>query len=240
MKNYVLVHGAWGGAWEFDRVTQLLNVDGNKAHAIDLPGHGRNEESLDKVTMDAYVDAVIEKINQLEKPVILVGHSLAGAIISQVAEAIPEKIEKLIYVAAMLPKTGDTPLAIMESDKDGQLLANLVFSEDQSYATISADTVRNILLHDVEDSELVDSLIPHFLMKQSTQPFMSAAELTEENFGSVNKVYIQASFDKVLSPALQKDMLTNWQVEQIFTLDSGHFPLTSIPGQLVKIIKQSS
>ena len=239
MKNYVLVHGAWGGAWEFETVSELLSSDGSKVFAIDLPGHGNNKRPLEEVTMDAYVSKVIGTISKLEQPVILVGHSLAGTIISLVAEDIPEKIEKLIYVAAILPKSGDTPLGLMQSDKDGQLLANLIFSDDQSYATISGDTVRNILLHDVEDSELVESLIPHFLMKQSTQPFMAEAKLSNEKFGSVAKYYIRASLDKVLSPSLQESMLTNWDVEKVFTLDSGHFPLTSIPAKLVDIIRQA-
>jgi len=239
MKNFVLVHGAWGGSWEFDRVSELLSTDGNKVSAIDLPGHGNNKSPLDQITMDAYVSAVIDVVRKHDQPVILVGHSLAGAIISQVAEAIPEKIEKLIYVAAMLPKSGDTALNLMQNDKDGELLAHLIFSDDQSYVTISGDTVRKILLHDVEDSELVNSLIPHFLMKQSTQPFMAESKLTNEKFGSVAKYYIRASLDKVLSPSLQETMLTNWQVEKVFTLESGHFPLTSIPTKLVDIIRQT-
>ncbi len=238
MKNYLLIHGAWGGAWEFEDVSKRLSNDGSKVTTIDLPGHGNNQHPINQVTMDAYVNEVINAINKLDTSIILVGHSLAGAIISQVAEAIPEKIEKLIYVAAMLPKSGDTPLALMQGDKDGELLANLIFSEDQSYVTIKADTVHEILLHDVKDSKLVDSVIPHFMMKQSTQPFMAEAKLTKEKFGKVAKYYIRASLDKVLSLSLQCKMITNWPVKKVFTLESGHFPLTSIPAKLVDVIQE--
>ena len=109
----------------------------------------------------------------------------------------------------------------MESDEGGKLLANIVFSEDQTYATITGREVRDYMLHDVEDKERVERLIPHFLMKQATQPFMDPVELSEVNFGSVPKYYIRATRDQVMSIALQDEMLTNWKVEQVVTLESG-------------------
>jgi len=240
MKNYLLVHGAWGNAKEFDEVVTLLSANGNKVTAIDLPGHGESNESIADVTMDAYVQRVIETINDIDEKVILIGHSLGGAIISQVAEAIPENIDRLIYVAGMLPKTGDTPLELMQGDEGGELFAKIIFSDDQSYTTLTSDLVRNILLHDVTDKVRLERLIPEFLMEQSTQPFMASAQLSEEKFGSVEKYYIRASLDKVLSPSLQEKMLSNWDVEKVYTLESGHFPLTSMADRLVEVINKVS
>jgi pimeloyl-ACP methyl ester carboxylesterase len=237
MKNYILVHGAWGNAQEFDAVVKLLSEDGSRVTAIDLPGHGGNRVAIADVTMDAYIQKVVNEINGIEGKVILIGHSLAGFVISNVAEAIPEKIDRLIYIAAMLPKNGDVPLALMQSDKDGELLAEIIFSEDESYATLEENTIRSILLHDVKDQEHLNNSIPLFYMKQATQPFMAVAKLSEPKFGSVPKYYIRATKDKVLSPSLQDEMLANWKVDKVSTLTSGHFPLTSIPAGLVTAIK---
>lgn len=236
MKNYLLVHGAWGAAWEFNKVIELLSNDGHNVIALDLPGHGENEANIANVTMSSYVQTVVNAINVIDEQVILVGHSLAGAIISQVAELIPEKIERLIFVAAMLLKDGDSALSVMQNDEGGQLLPNTIFSEDGSYATISEDTVRNVLLNDVSDETYLNSIVAKFLFKQATEPFMAKAQLTEQKFGSVEKHYIKASIDKVITPAAQEKMLTNWQVDKVFTLESGHFPLTSIPEKLVAVI----
>jgi pimeloyl-ACP methyl ester carboxylesterase len=104
MKNYLLVHGAWGAAAEFDEVVKLLSDDGSRITSIDLPGHGENKAAIDKITMDAYVQTVVDTINTINEKVILVGHSLAGAIISQVAEVIPDSIDRLIYVAAIVSR----------------------------------------------------------------------------------------------------------------------------------------
>lgn len=239
MKNYLLIHGAWGAAWEFNKVTELLSNDGHNVVALDLPGHGENKANIADVNMNAYVQTVVKAINDLGEDVILVGHSLAGAVISQVAQIIPEKIESLIYVAAMLLKDGESPLSVMQNDAGGELLPNTLFSEDGSYATISEETVRNVLLNDVDDEAYLNSIVPRFLFKQATEPFMAKAQLTEEKYGSVEKHYIKASIDKVITPAAQEKMLNNWQVNNVFTLESGHFPLTSIPEKLVEIIKKA-
>jgi len=240
MKNYILVHGAWGGAWEFADVVNLLSTDGSKVTALDLPGHGENIQPLAKVTMASYVKTVVDAVKAQDEKVILVGHSLAGAVISQVAEEIPEKIDRLVFVAAVLPADGETPLGLMQSDDQGQLLPNVIFSEDQSYGEVTEETVRTVLLNDIKDQSHLDRLVPHFLFKQSTEPFMAKAKLSEEKFGSVHKIYIRAGVDKVLTPALQDKMLESWKVEQVFTLESGHFPLNSMPEDLVNVIRDAS
>lgn len=240
MKNYLLIHGAWGAAWEFNKVAELLASDGSNVMALDLPGHGENKADISSVTMASYVQTVVNAIIALDEKVILVGHSLAGAVISQVAEIVPEKIDRLIYVAAMLLANGDTPLNVMKNDPEGQLLPNTIFSEDGSYATLSEETVRNVLLNDVKDALYLNSIVSKFLFKQATEPFMARAQLSEENFGSVKKYYIKASIDKVISPAAQERMLGNWPVNKTFTLESGHFPLTSMPEKLMEVIKQST
>jgi len=240
MRNYILVHGAWGGAWEFEDVANLLSTDGSKVTALDLPGHGENKKPLAEVTMAAYINTVVDAVNAQNEKVILIGHSLAGAVISQVAEEIPEKIERLIFVAAVLPANGETPLGLMQSDEQGQLLPNVIFSEDQSYGELTEETVRTVLLNDIKDQLHLGRLVPHFLFKQSTEPFMAEAKLSEDKFGSVRKVYIRAGVDKVLTPTLQDKMLKSWKIDQVFTLESGHFPLNSIPEELVNVVREVS
>ena len=232
MKNYILVHGAWGNAAEFDQLAKNLSSDDRSVTAIDLPGHGEHISPIEDMTMDAYVQAVVDAISSIDGNVILVGHSLAGAVISQVAEAIPERIEKLVYIAAMLPKNGDTPIGLMQSDITGELLPRILFSEDQSYATLKEEDVREVMLHDVRDEELVEEAMRGFYMKQATQPFMTPIVLSDEKFGPIPKYYIRAQLDKVLSPSLQDSMLTNWEVEKTVTLETGHFPLISAPEEL--------
>jgi len=239
MKNYVLIHGAWGEGAEFEEVVHYLSCDGNQAIAPDLPGHGNFTKPINEVTLDGYVERVRNVIDNIDGKVILIGHSLAGAIVSQVAEEIPNKIEKLVYICAFLPKNGDSAIGLMQSDDEGELLAKVVFSECQTFATINEEDIHNIMLHDAE-SKQVDKWIPKLSMKQATQPFMAPIRLSEDRFGTVPKYYIRSSLDKVLSVQLQDQMIKNWKVNKVFTLESGHFPLISMPEKLASTIKEIS
>lgn len=240
MKNYILVHGAWGGAWEFNKVVKLLSADGSNVIAVDLPGHGENQAPIAEVTLDAYVQHVIKVINDVNEPVILVGHSLAGFIVSQVAESIPQQIERLIYVAAFLPNSGESPIELMQNDEGSQLIPTLIFSEDQSYATMTGADITRVLLHDVEDEQELAKMVSGLQTQQAVEPFMATASLSATRFGTVPKFYVRATIDKVMSLPLQNAMIGNWDVEQVFTLESGHFPLSSIPEQLVDALNQAS
>lgn len=71
---------------------------------VNLPAHGADNTNGSGIGLNVYVKAVTEAINKVNGKVILVGHSMAGMIISQVTENIPNKIEKLVYVSAFLPK----------------------------------------------------------------------------------------------------------------------------------------
>ena len=86
--------------------------------------------------MAGYLQTVVDAIKQLDHQVILVGHSMSAALTSLVAEQIPKKIDKLIYVTAFLLKDGGTVLEAMQSDADGEVLPEIVFSDDQIQATL--------------------------------------------------------------------------------------------------------
>jgi pimeloyl-ACP methyl ester carboxylesterase len=231
MSHYILVHGAWEGSWSWEKTTPELEKQGHTTTAIDLPGSIGNKQDIPEITMAGYIKTVSDQIKELDHSVILVGHSMAGAIISQVAELIPEKIERLIYVAAFLLQNGDSVLEAMQRDPDGEYLPNLEFSEDQSYAKVPEKIIRNVAFHDVDERDIVLA-VPRMAEKQATQPFTSKVAVSAERFGTVPKTFIRTTIDKITSPALQDEMIKNWDVEKVHILSSGHFPALSMPLQL--------
>jgi pimeloyl-ACP methyl ester carboxylesterase len=235
VSHYILVHGAWEESRMWQYVAPILEKNGQRVTAIDLPGHGENKQPISQVTMANYIEHVVGTITQLDHKVILVGHSMTGTVISQVAELIPEKIEKLIYVAAFLLKEGESVLEAMQSDPDGKFFPEIVFSEDQSYATVPEQTLRRIGFHDVE-GKIIQRVLPLMAEQQATEPFMAKVVVSNKNFGSVPKTYIRTTIDQVTSPALQDSMITNWKVEKVHNLDSGHFPAFSVPKKLAELM----
>ena len=239
MNHYILIHGAWEESRMWQYVTPILEKNGHKVTALDLPGHGENMLPISQVTMAGYIDYVMGAINKLDHKVILVGHSMTGTVISQVAELIPGKIEKLIYVAAFLLNEGESVLEAMQNDSDGKFFPEVIFSDDQTYAMIPEQTLRTIGLHDVKEN-IIQRVLPLMASQQATEPFMAKVAVSEKSFGSVPKTYIRTSIDKVTSPALQDTMIANWEVETVLDIESGHFPAFSAPEKLAELMLEFS
>jgi pimeloyl-ACP methyl ester carboxylesterase len=239
MSHFILVHGAWEESGMWDNVAPILVQRGHTVTAVDLPGHGANKQEGLQVTTELYAEALIEVISELDYPVVLTGHSMNGALISNVAERIPEKIERLVYVAAFLLKNGGNVYSAMEGDAEGGAFPYIEYTDDQSYATLPVPSLRSIGLHDVDQAE-IDRILPLMSEWQGTEPFLAEVAVTAENFGSVPKTYIRTSIDKMVSPALQGTMIKNWDVDSVIELESGHFPTSSVPTELADALLRAA
>jgi pimeloyl-ACP methyl ester carboxylesterase len=82
MSRCVLVHGLWLGAWCWDDIAKDLRFAGHEVYVPDLPGHGDDQTPVSAITLESYVDALAPLLS--EKPVV-VGHSMAGIVISSLA-----------------------------------------------------------------------------------------------------------------------------------------------------------
>ena len=110
MADYVLVHGAWGGAFTWGPVPGLLRAAGHRVIAPDLPGLGaRAGELHGGITLSDHIAAVVEAIEgEGIGRFILAGHSYGGMVVTGVAARLGARIDALIYLDAFLPKDGES------------------------------------------------------------------------------------------------------------------------------------
>jgi pimeloyl-ACP methyl ester carboxylesterase len=109
MSDFVLVHGAWHGAWCWKRIVAPLWAAGHRAFCVTLTGSGERAHLLSpSITLDTHIADVINVIDaeELLDP-ILVGHSYAGLIITGVANRLGGRLQHLVYVDAVVPRPGD-------------------------------------------------------------------------------------------------------------------------------------
>ena len=121
-RTFVLVHGAWHGAWAYDALVDELEQIGHKVIAVDLPGHGLDSTPVGDVTLDSYAQKIISVIDAIETDVILVGHSMGGIAVSQAAEARPERLAHLVLIAAFMPRNGETMLGLASQDAESSVI----------------------------------------------------------------------------------------------------------------------
>src|SRR5471030_39122 len=143
----VLVHGAWSDATAWQAVIPVLKAQGHEVIAVNLPGHGSDATSFANISLQSYVDVVKNAIGD-RKNVILVGHSMAGLVISQVAEEIPGQIKELIYLAAYLPKNGESLLSLAQQDAGSHTGKYLQIDKDHGAAIITKDGIVDVFVAD--------------------------------------------------------------------------------------------
>jgi pimeloyl-ACP methyl ester carboxylesterase len=112
--TFVLVHGAWHGAWCWSRVLPLLRAGGFDAHAVTLTGVGERAHLLSNtITLATHVQDVLGLIRSEElSNIVLVGHSYGGRVITGVADALLAagvvNLHHLVYLDAMVPRSGES------------------------------------------------------------------------------------------------------------------------------------
>jgi pimeloyl-ACP methyl ester carboxylesterase len=183
------------------------------------------------------VQKVKEELEKISKPVVLVGHSLAGFVVSQVAEEMPGKIEKLIFISSMVPYNQKTVYDIISEDAGSELLKNLIFAEDKSWATVNEDTLKNIVYNGATQEQIMNAA-PH-LVHQATQPFFVPVTTTVNRFGKIDKIFIVCEKDKILSAAAQKELAKIINCNKIISINMGHVPHVENPELLAETILKS-
>jgi pimeloyl-ACP methyl ester carboxylesterase len=231
MSTFVLVHGAWHGRWSWDKVVPRLEEAGQKVEAPDLPGHGDDKTPVPEVSLQSYADRVCQVIDRQSEPVILVGHSMGGIVISQAAEQCPEKTETLVYLSGFLLPNGTSLVELSQSDTDSAVMQNLVVNEAEGVVTVREEARREAFYGDCSDEDVAWAKAR--LMPQPLAPLVTPVKITEENFGRIARVYIECLRDRAITPSTQRKMYTSLPCEKIISMDTSHSPFLSAPEELV-------
>jgi pimeloyl-ACP methyl ester carboxylesterase len=237
MSTYVLIHGSWHAAWCWYKIVPRLEQAGHRAIAIDLPGHGRDRTPASEVTLSGYVAAITDVLDAADETVVLVAHSRGGIAITQAAEARPEKIQNLVYLAAFLVPNGETIVPFAFADSDSLIMPNLDINQDAGWDMLRSEAFRPALYHDCSNDDV--ALAQTLLAPEPIGPTNTPMQTTAERFGRVPRVYIELLQDRAVSPMLQRKMYTALPCQDVLSLDASHSAYFSKPDELAARILQA-
>jgi pimeloyl-ACP methyl ester carboxylesterase len=235
-KTFVLVHGAWQASWVWTGVKADLEAAGQKVITVELPAHGEDSTSPSLVSIDSYRDRVVDSINKAGGQVILVGHSMGGMVVSEVAEQIPSRIEKLIFIGAFVPANGQSLFGLASADQQSLLGPALVPSKDQLLLDVIRDSIVNIFCQDC-DMQKQQQLLEKYRPEPAI-PFTDPAVLTPGHFGQVSKYYVFTLLDHAIGIDNQHAMAAAAGITRTFSVNTGHSPFLSQPDQVAHLLVQ--
>ncbi len=236
MTTFILIHGSWHSAWNWHRVLPILKKAGHEAIALDLLGMGRDKTPISEVTFHNNVARLCDVIDQCAGKVILVGHSKNGIMISQAAEYRPQKIEKLVYLAAYLIPNGRTQAEYSAQDTEGVLKPYVTRYPNLNAHTLQTEIYKEGLYHDCDDeiTEMAKLLLSHEPVESGITPL----QLSEKNYGSVPRFYIECTEDRAVTPFIQRKMYTESPCQKVYQMATSHSPFFSKPHELVEILEE--
>jgi pimeloyl-ACP methyl ester carboxylesterase len=230
----ILVHGAFSDAHVWGYVAGKLKAQGRTVVTIDLPGRPGAPMTADQVSLNLYRDTVVEALNNVSGPAIVVGHSFAGIVIAAAAEQVPEKIATLVFVAAYLPQDGDSLLSLAQQDPDAKIGPQLTIDKERHLAVVNYDARAELFAND--GPEPLKAKLPDLILDEPAAPLVTPVHVTDARFGQVDRVYVHTGVDQVVSPALQAKMVARMPVRKAVTLQTGHLPfLTDVDGMVQAI-----
>lgn len=234
----VLVHGAFETSAVWGYVVAKLEKDGYTVKNIELPGRTGNEKPMSEVSLALYQQTVARAIADETHPVVLVGHSFGGFTISAEAEAEPEKIKTLVYVAAYLPKNGDSLLSLATADAGSKLGPLLNIDKEHGFASVKAGMGGGVFASD--GPQPVQEAVSSAVVSEPLAPLGTPVTLSAARFGKVDKVAIRTLRDQVISTSFQAGMIKAGPVRLELTINTGHVPFITQPDALAAEIEKAA
>jgi pimeloyl-ACP methyl ester carboxylesterase len=224
--TYLLIHGAWGGAWCWRDLSIEFDRRGTNWIAIDLPSSKIGADPASDLADDA---AAVASIAPTDSPVVLVAHSYGGAVLTEVAPHIPS-LQRTVFIAALVPHLGQSATDTSREVRTRTLLDEAI-QVDGQFMFLSSDLATAALYKDC-DLELA----LWATSRLSTQTVASFRCTRTSPSVDVPSRYIRCAQDRAIDPSLQELMAARCDEEVI--IESGHSPFFSQPQGLTDFILQ--
>ena len=236
MARFVLVHGAFSGAWIWLPLMDSLREAGHLVEAFDLPGLGDDQTPASEVNLDSCAGRLCEVLGTSSEPAVVVGNSLGGVIATQGAARCPERVAALVYVAAFLPKDGQSLLDLtkLPEGASDQVQANIVIEGEPPVAVMPAGASRHALYGSC--AEDVATWATARQCPQPVSPLPIAVSIPPGALNGINRYYVLCTRDRAIPAALQRRMIAENECADVVELDTDHTPQLSMTKELAKAL----
>ncbi len=193
---------------------------------------------LDRWGRDADKPASLSQIaenacSQIGKHTVVVAHSFGGSTANEMLSSCPDKIAKIIYVAALIPLPGENPTAPLAGADQKLYMSAVLLSKDRITPKSAGEFATAMDLNFAKNQKTAPAVFPESMRTLGDQLHFSLSAL--EN---VKKYYVFTSEDKIIAPSFQKKMAARAKITDSESIESGHLPMLSAPKELAAVIKR--
>jgi pimeloyl-ACP methyl ester carboxylesterase len=228
MTRFVVVAGAWLGAWAWDEVVPELREAGHEVHALTLSGLAERQDV--PAGQQTHVQDIVDEVERLDlRDVVLVGHSYAGVPVGQAAELIGDRLARVVFVDSNVPVDGKS---FLDSFPSGHIRKSL---DESGGVWPSLDPA------DYAGQDLTDEQIARIVTDGTPHP---GATLTEpavlaRPLADLPATYVKCLLDGDELPAPADELVASGRWELV-RMETGHWPMFSRPRELARVLDESA
>jgi pimeloyl-ACP methyl ester carboxylesterase len=238
MARFVLVHGAFGGAWSWEPVVAPLEAAGHTVETLDLPGGGEDRTPVEEITLESCAERVCDVLTSRPEPAVLVGYSMGGAVVTQAAGRCPDHVASLIFVAAFMPSDGQSLLDLTQlPEGQGDMIqANIVVEGEPPLASLPSDAAAAAIYNCCPPDVAAAAVARR--RPQAVAVFATPVSVDEERLSALPRSYVLTKQDNSIPVALQRRMIAEHPCAQVVELDTDHAPQLSATDELVAALAE--
>lgn len=230
MTHYILVAGAWHGGWCWEAITPLLEAAGHRVSTPELHDAMPGRDGA-LPTLGTWGEQVAELTRADGEPVVLVGHSRGGTVISEAAERAPDRIKRLVYVAAYLLADGES----IEQASLAHRREQPVFAPGPpGTVLVRPDAVKDVFYNRTDEG--TSKRAQERLVPEPIASFTTPIHVSADRFGRIPRAYVECVDDCAVPLELQRAMQRSWPCDPVFTLETDHSPFYSDPAALGHVL----
>jgi len=232
MARFVLVHGAFSGAWIWAPIMDRLREMGHSAQAFDLPGSGDDTMPAGEATLDACAIRLCDVLASAPEPAIVVGNSMGGIVATEGAARCPHRVRAFVYATAFIPKDGQSLLDLtrLPEGAGDQVQANITIEGEPPVAAMTAAASRQALYGSCPAD--VAAWAIERQRPQSVAPFMTPVSIPAGALDGINRYYVVCLRDRAIPLPLQRRMIAENACADVVELDTDHTPQLSMTNDL--------
>ena len=236
MARFVLVHGAFTGAWIWAPLAKRLRAAGHTVDVFDLPGLGDDATPPGDVSLDSCVARLGEVLATSVEPAIVAGNSMGGVIATQAAARHPQRVAALVYITAFVPRDGQSLLDLthLPEGADDQVQANIVI--EPPVATMPAAASRSALYGSCSEADAAWAVSKQ--RPQPLGPFAAPVSIPAGALDGIGRYYVLCAKDRAITAALQRRMIAENAIANVIELDTDHTPHLSMTAALGDALQQ--
>ena len=218
------------GGWCWHKLVPLLEAQGHRVLAPDLPGMGEDPTPLSEVTLSTWAEFIARLSREAGEQVILVGHSRGGTVISEAAELAPQSMIGLVYLAALLLPAGQKAFEAAVAEEARKAAEAGQGASDGLSLRVEPEAARALFYNRASPEDAIWASAR--LCPEPLAPNVVPLTVTRERWGRLPRAYIECLDDRAVPIELQRAMHAALPCDPVVTMDSDHSPFLCEPRAL--------